>query len=86
MGHVAEYPAEDTKFRSAVSALAVAVTVTVLNVGTNHTRPVRRSMRTCKKSWPVAGARYRKFDEVEADAAAATPRHGHGSRPAGGRW
>jgi len=34
------------KFRAAVSAVAV------LNVGTSHTRPVSRSMCTCRKSWP----------------------------------
>ena len=33
-----------TKLRAAVSAVAV------LKVGTSHTRPVRRSMCTCKKS------------------------------------
>ena len=35
-----------TKLRAAVLAVAV------LKVGTSHTRRVRRSMRTCRKSWP----------------------------------
>ena len=42
---------DPTKLRAASSAVAV------LKVGTSHTRPVRRSMCTCRKSWPERATR-----------------------------
>ena len=35
--------------RQAADAISA---VAVFKVGTSHARPVRRSMRTCRKSWP----------------------------------
>ena len=41
-------PAEHLPYQICAAVSAVAV----LKVGTSHTRPVRRSMCTCRKSWP----------------------------------
>ena len=70
---------DPAKLRAASSPVAV------LKVGTSHTRPIRRSMRTCRKSWPErATGNSRNSRLIHPPPRVATER-GY-SRPAGGRW
>ena len=41
-----------TNLRAAVIVTVTVSEVAVLKIGTIHTRPLRRSICTCKKSWP----------------------------------
>ena len=67
-GSPTSWNTDATKLRTAVLAVAV------LKVGTSHTRPVRRSMRTCRKSWPE-----------RADAPSSS-RGDRQAEPQAGRW
>ena len=59
--------------------------VAVLKVGTSLTRPVRRSMCTCRKSWQErAKGSSRKFRLMHPPRRVETGRRY--SRPSGGRW
>ena len=78
-GKPTSWKTDATKLRTAVSAVAD------LLVGTSHARPVRRSMCTCKKSWPErAVGSSKKSRLIQPPLLDGTGRGK--SSPAGGRW